>query len=126
MNSRQNCKLKVQIDTIRQLITICTQSHRPQTGEQSLPASIHIERRQLFILYVKLNFHETRLNFSQSAQAGLVETNLGMYFHSTPRYLLVNWSQNFTNHPVDIEYSLPTIYPQIYARELLNLNVCRY
>lgn len=76
MNSRQNCKLKVQIDTIRQLITICTQSHRPQTGEQSLPASIHIERRQLFILYVKLNFHETRLNFSQSAQAGLVETNL--------------------------------------------------
>lgn len=71
-NSRQNCKLRVQIDTIRQLITICTQStivhkHRRAVSE---PASIHTQRG-LFILYVKLNFHETRLNFSQSARDSL-------------------------------------------------------
>lgn len=56
----------------------CRPPGRPPSRPPNRRPTIHIERQQLFILYVKLNFHETRLNFSQSAQAGsgLVGTNL--------------------------------------------------
>lgn len=67
---------------------------RASNTEQSVSrrraaASIHIERRQLFILYVKLNFHETRLNFSQSAQTGLVGTNLCNFIQNLHGYICV-------------------------------------